>query len=82
MVQMSSLINPRGKVVHFTGRRPPHFPFTGRKSGGSATSSGVIPLREDYEAGVEIDPRRLDSRHVVALRDAGFNRASFGVQDF
>ena len=34
------------------------------------------------EAGVEIDPRRLTRDHVVALREAGFNRASLGVQDF
>lgn len=34
------------------------------------------------EAGVEIDPRRMTPEHVAALRDAGFNRASIGVQDF
>jgi oxygen-independent coproporphyrinogen-3 oxidase len=31
---------------------------------------------------VEVDPRRLTRDHIVALRDAGFNRASLGVQDF
>ena len=31
---------------------------------------------------MEIDPRRLTRDHVVALREAGFNRASIGVQDF
>lgn len=35
----------------------------------------------DVEAGVEIDPRRMTRAHVEALRDAGFNRASLGVQD-
>src|SRR5208282_2439892 len=39
-------------------------------------------LAEDVEAGVEIDPRRLTREHIVALREAGFNRASLGVQDF
>jgi oxygen-independent coproporphyrinogen-3 oxidase len=34
------------------------------------------------EAGVEIDPRRLTRDHIAALREAGFNRASIGVQDF
>jgi oxygen-independent coproporphyrinogen-3 oxidase len=38
-------------------------------------------LDERAEAGVEIDPRRLTRDHVVALREAGFNRASLGVQD-
>jgi oxygen-independent coproporphyrinogen-3 oxidase len=35
----------------------------------------------DIEAGVEVDPRRLERDHIVALREAGFNRASMGVQD-
>ena len=36
----------------------------------------------NLEAGVEIDPRRLTPDHLPALREAGFNRASLGVQDF
>ncbi len=38
-------------------------------------------LDDHLEAGVEIDPRRLTREHVIALREAGFNRASLGVQD-
>ena len=37
---------------------------------------------EDIEASVEIDPRGLTREHMVAFRDAGFNRVSMGVQDF
>ncbi len=33
------------------------------------------------EVAVEVDPRRLTREHVEALADAGFNRASLGVQD-
>ena len=33
------------------------------------------------EFGVEVDPRRLTSEHVLALREIGANRASLGVQD-
>jgi len=36
----------------------------------------------DIEAGVEIDPRGLTYEHMAALREAGFNRVSMGVQDF
>ncbi len=36
----------------------------------------------DIEAGVEIDPRGLTFEHMAALREAGFNRVSMGVQDF
>lgn len=39
-------------------------------------------LAPDVEASVEVDPRRLTEDHVAALREAGFNRASLGVQDF
>ena len=35
----------------------------------------------DVEAGVETDPRSLSKEKVDALRKAGFNRASLGVQD-
>jgi oxygen-independent coproporphyrinogen-3 oxidase len=36
---------------------------------------------EGFEAGVEIDPRRVTQEHLSALAGAGFNRASIGVQD-
>lgn len=36
----------------------------------------------DAEISVEMDPRDLAPGHVEALRSAGFNRASMGVQDF
>ena len=39
-------------------------------------------VSKDAEIAVEIDPRRLTRDHVVAFREAGFNRASLGVQDF
>jgi oxygen-independent coproporphyrinogen III oxidase len=37
---------------------------------------------DDIEASVEIDPRNLTREHMQALREVGFNRTSFGVQDF
>ncbi len=36
----------------------------------------------ELEASCEIDPRDLTRDHVVALKEAGFNRLSMGVQDF
>ncbi len=36
----------------------------------------------DAEIGSEMDPRELTEDHISALADAGFNRASLGVQDF
>ncbi|MCF7864521.1 MAG: oxygen-independent coproporphyrinogen III oxidase [Kiritimatiellales bacterium] len=40
-----------------------------------------FPMAEIVEAGAEIDPRCLTTEKVQALRNAGFNRASLGVQD-
>jgi len=37
---------------------------------------------ENVEASVEIDPRGLTREHMEAFREIGFNRTSFGVQDF
>jgi oxygen-independent coproporphyrinogen-3 oxidase len=37
---------------------------------------------DDVEASVEIDPRGLTREHMEAFREIGFNRTSFGVQDF
>jgi oxygen-independent coproporphyrinogen-3 oxidase len=36
----------------------------------------------DIEASVEIDPRGLTREHMAAFSEIGFNRTSFGVQDF
>jgi oxygen-independent coproporphyrinogen-3 oxidase len=37
---------------------------------------------DEIEASVEIDPRNMVRDHIEAFADAGFNRTSFGVQDF
>jgi oxygen-independent coproporphyrinogen-3 oxidase len=37
---------------------------------------------DDAEMSVEIDPRGLTREHLEAFREIGFNRTSFGVQDF
>lgn len=39
-------------------------------------------FEDGIEASVEIDPRGLTRDHMLALREIGFNRTSFGVQDF
>ncbi len=83
MAQIAGLINPRRKVVqlHWGGGTP-----TFLKPAEIAELGGFIrdqfPFAEDVEAGVEIDPRFATPAHVQALRGAGFNRASLGVQDF
>jgi len=44
--------------------------------------SEVVPLGEDSEFSVEIDPNEIDEARLDALAAAGMNRASIGVQDF
>lgn len=41
----------------------------------------VFPWQEDTECSVEVDPRHLNQAQVEALAEAGFRRASLGVQD-
>lgn len=37
---------------------------------------------EDAEISIEVNPRSLDRDFVLGLRQLGFNRVSFGIQDF
>jgi oxygen-independent coproporphyrinogen-3 oxidase len=36
----------------------------------------------DAEISIEVNPRQLDRNFVIGLRSLGFNRISFGIQDF
>lgn len=47
-----------------------------------ATLRSHFELKPDGEYSIEIDPRTADAAGMGALRAMGFNRASFGVQDF
>ena len=83
MDAMKRLVNPDRKAVqlHFGGGTPTFLsPREIRKLGGLIRQR--FQYASDIEAGVEVDPRRLTREHVKALCDAGFNRASVGVQDY
>jgi len=41
-----------------------------------------LHLLSDGEYSIEVDPRTVTSQRLAALREMGFNRLSFGVQDF
>ncbi len=43
--------------------------------------SGRFSIGTDAEIGCEVDPRELTHDHVMALKEAGFNRLSLGIQD-
>ena len=83
VTRMSLLLDPGRKVVqlHWGGGSPTFLtPDEIRRLGDIIRKR--FSFSDEIEASVEIDPRRLTREHVVALRDAGFNRASLGVQDF
>jgi oxygen-independent coproporphyrinogen-3 oxidase len=42
----------------------------------------AFPFAADTEASIEIDPRKVDTSTIAFLRELGFNRVSFGIQDF
>lgn len=39
-------------------------------------------LSSDAEVSIEVNPRYLDRNYILFLKDLGFNRISFGIQDF
>ncbi len=83
MRQMGALLNSKRKVVqlHWGGGTPTFLKPKEIRELGRAIR-GQFDFAANIEAGVEIDPRRITPEHLQALRDAGFNRASIGVQDF
>jgi oxygen-independent coproporphyrinogen III oxidase len=83
VAQMAARLNPQRQVVqlHWGGGSPTFLlPDEIRRLGDIIRKH--FKFSDDIEAGVEIDPRRLTRDHIAALREAGFNRTSFGVQDF
>ncbi|WP_166416820.1 oxygen-independent coproporphyrinogen III oxidase [Cochlodiniinecator piscidefendens] len=48
----------------------------------AAAIFNVVPMGENAEFSVEIDPNEIDQHRLEALAAAGMNRASIGVQDF
>jgi oxygen-independent coproporphyrinogen-3 oxidase len=83
VTRMALLVDPKREVVqlHWGGGSPTFLqPNEIRRLGQIIRKR--FKLSKNVEASVEIDPRRLTRDHILALREAGFNRASLGVQDF
>lgn len=41
-----------------------------------------VQLDKNFEASIEVDPRRTTTEQLAVLKELGFNRVSLGVQDF
>ncbi|HJQ99861.1 MAG TPA: oxygen-independent coproporphyrinogen III oxidase [Candidatus Polarisedimenticolaceae bacterium] len=82
MGAMARHLHPRRKAVqvHLGGGSPTFLrPDELRRLGEILHEH--FTFSDDVEASVEVDPRRLTREHMAALAEAGFNRASMGVQD-
>ena len=79
---MARHLNLKRKVVqlHFGGGTPTFLLPDEIRALGKMIHSR-FSVGEELEASVEIDPRWMTEDHIAALREAGFNRASLGVQD-
>jgi oxygen-independent coproporphyrinogen-3 oxidase len=80
---MSQVVKPGRKAtqIHFGGGTPTFLTPAEIRAVGELVRA-YFEIRPDVEASVEIDPRRLKFDHISALREAGVNRVSMGVQDF
>ena len=67
--------------LHWGGGTPTHLSPVQIHDIGAYIRS-AFHVDPDAEMSVEVDPRELRKEHLEALRSAGFNRMSMGVQDF
>ena len=80
--RVAELVPPGRKVrqMHWGGGTPTFLnPDDIRRLAQHARSR--FDFAPDAEVAVEVDPRGLTACHIEALREAGFNRVSLGVQD-
>jgi oxygen-independent coproporphyrinogen-3 oxidase len=83
MEAMARRVDPRRKVtqIHFGGGTPNAMPLD-RLRGLMERVRRQWFLANDAEIAIECDPSLLDQGRIEALASMGFNRMSFGVQDF
>ena len=68
--------------LHFGGGTPTYFDADELKEIISSIRACFTNFAPDAELSCEIDPRYFEKSQAQILQDGGFNRVSFGVQDF
>ena len=68
-------------TIFFGGGTPTAIPATDEAALLRAVLE-TLPVTPDAEITTEANPGTMDVRHLSILREAGFNRVSFGVQSF
>ena len=82
MARAAQLVDPKrvARQLHWGGGTPTYLnPDDIRRL--MAMMRKYFTLADDAEVSCEVDPRELTYEHLAALRETGFNRLSFGVQD-
>ncbi len=68
--------------MHFGGGTPTFFSAEQLKEIILAIKSHFKNFTDDAEISCEIDPRHIDEAQMKMMSEEGFNRVSFGIQDF
>ena len=68
--------------LHFGGGTPTFFSAEQLGEIIAMIKSHFPNFVKDAEVSCEIDPRHIDDAQMKVMSDAGFNRVSFGIQDF
>ncbi len=82
MERTAALVDPArvARQLHWGGGTPTYLnPDDIRRL--MAMMRRYFTIAPDAEVSCEVDPRELTYEHLAALRETGFNRLSFGVQD-
>jgi oxygen-independent coproporphyrinogen III oxidase len=83
-IRMQALLfrdDPRVVQMHWGGGTPTYY-GTRDLAMLFETLRASFEFDPDGEYSIEIDPRTVDPQTIAELREMGFNRASFGIQDF
>lgn len=68
--------------MHFGGGTPTFFSADELKEIINEIKKTFPNFAKDAEVSCEIDPRHIDEEQMRVMSEAGFNRVSFGIQDF
>lgn len=81
--QVASLVDSNRKVNQFHwGGGTPNYLNLEQVERLWTKMSQAFSLEDNAEVSLEINPKSVDKNYLMFLRDLGFNRISFGIQDF
>lgn len=83
-IQQVAALTGRDRVVHqlHWGGGTPNYLFISQVERLWNALHDCFTIDSNAELSIEVNPRYLTRDYVLALRELGFNRISFGIQDF